>query len=161
MIEELKREILELKAEMAQLKADNISLRESNNKFRLLMLTESQEPSGIYLAQVKNHWALKEPEELMTFLELFELHAKLFAELVHTKLTKEQIKTKLNERETKKQQYAKEYRERKNKTPEEKFESKIVNAADAARDKAVKHLAKTLKITYAAAEKLVDGMKFA
>lgn len=128
-------------------------LREENNKFRLLLLTQEMEPNSIYIAQQKQTWAAMPLDKAMAFLELFETHTKIFAEIVHSQMNSKQIKEYVTEREERKKAAAKEYRDAK--SPEKKAQV----AAAQGYSKAARSLAKTLKITYDAAEKMLEGMK--
>jgi hypothetical protein len=150
----------EYKIALAQARADNEKLREENNNFRLLLLTTPLEVDQVYLAQQRNHWGLRPVEELMTFLELYEAHKNVFAELVHAKMSKTQVKEFLNKKVNAKEKAAKDFRVNNNigMTEQEKQESYVVRAENAAKDKAIKSLAKSLKITYAVAGKMLGQM---
>lgn len=150
----------EYKIALAAARSDNEKLREENNRFRLLLLTTPIEVDQVYLAQQKPHWAARSTEDLMMFLELYEAHARIFAELVHSKMSKTQVKEFLDKKAKSKEKAARDFRVKNNvgMTEQEKQESKILSTEEAAKAKAIKSLAKSLKITYDAAAKMLGKM---
>ncbi len=130
-------------------------LRDENNKYRLLLMTAELEPNQIYLAQQKQMWTALPLDKAMAFLELFEAHTRIFAEIVHSQMNSKQIKEYVADRDERKKKAAQDYRETKNGTPE----VRAANRVNGAQEKAVKQLAKTLKITYDAARMMLEGMK--
>lgn len=149
----------EYKSALALAQGDIAKLRDENNRFRLMLLTPELEPDTLFLAQKKISEAARPIEDLMMFLELHEAHVKLYSELVHTKMTKVQITEHVKEREQRKLTKAREYREAKNVPIEQRVERKMLSLEEAKIEKAVKSLAKSLKITYDAARVMIAGME--
>jgi hypothetical protein len=96
---QLEDKILELKTKLEAAADDQVKLRDENARFRSLMLTNINEVSTvdpIYIAQKKNTWKDLPIEQVLTFLELFQTHAKVFHEIAIEKGGKQSIKAALD-----------------------------------------------------------------
>ena len=146
---------------LEQVKHENARLAEENGRFRLLMLQEKTAAfDPIHLANKKIHWAELPVEELLDFLELFESHSKALSEILHLKSTKATLVEYTKQREEKKAQAAREYREKvgTGMSDEERALRKALTREDAAKEKAITGIMKSLKISREAAEAMVKSM---
>ncbi len=111
---QLEDQILELQAKLEASRLDQHKLREENTHFRSLMLTNINQVTTIdpiYIAQKKNTWKDLPIEQVLTFLELFQTHAKIFHEIATEKGGKQSIKEHLDKISSAKLGAAENYRE--------------------------------------------------
>lgn len=112
----LREHITQLKVNLAESQTDVNKLRLENNNFRLLMLTESSVPTAdkLYIARKKLSWQDVDIETLLTYLEVFQAHTELAAELIQEKKGKNSIKQHLKDKQEASAQAVKDYRAKTN-----------------------------------------------
>jgi len=111
---QLEDQIAELSNRLENAQLDQHRLRAENAHFRSLMLTNINQISTvdpIYIAQQKNTWKDLPIEKILTFLELFQTHAKIFHEIATEKGGKESIKDHINKVASAKQTAVETYRD--------------------------------------------------
>jgi len=126
---QLEDRISELQVKLEEAKTDQVRLRDENTHFRALMLTNinginTLDP--IYIAQKKNTWKDLPIEQVLTFLEVFDTHAKIFHEIASEKKGKSALKDHLNSVAKAKVGEADKYREDSKATPINK--TKVIGA---------------------------------
>jgi len=150
--------IEEYKQRLEQAQQDITKLTQECNHFRSMLFTQELEVNGIFLAQKRVEISAQPLETIMAALEVHEKFAKLYAEILHTQMSKDQLKAHVAKREEKKLQAARDYREQKNKTLDQRVESKMMTAEQAKKVKAIKALAKTLGKSFDEAKMMIEMM---
>jgi len=128
---------------------DNSSIRE-NNLFRVLMLnvddmgTFAEDHKGaikLFISERKEGWEKLPIDRVMFFLDVFEAHARTFAEILHKKASLDELKL-LNKKETEKK-VPKEKKEAPAKPPNDG----LTGTYDAETKKALLGMMKNLKLS--------------